>query len=164
VGFIGIIISIPTTKTGDIIGYLFCLLSAICYSFLNVSGRFLSVKESTQTLVFGFNLSIGVLSTILLPFVWQAITIYLIVFFLSLSVVTLFSHLLVIEAYKKCEIKILMPIEYSIVVWTILLGYLCWDEIPTKQSLFGALIIIVCGILVVFRTDQRNNMEGDNEK
>ena len=43
------------------------------------------------------------------------------------------------------------PIQYSQLLWAILYGHLWFDETPTRSVLLGAAIIVLAGLLIVWR-------------
>ena len=49
------------------------------------------------------------------------------------------------QAYRFATIPVLAPFEYTSLIWAGLLGYLIWDEVPTRLTLIGAALIVVSG-------------------
>ena len=49
------------------------------------------------------------------------------------------------QAYRLAPIPVLAPVEYTSLIWAGLLGYLIWDEVPTRLTLIGAALIVVSG-------------------
>lgn len=58
---------------------------------------------------------------------------------------------LLISAYRIGNPSRITPFEYSGLIPTIMLGYLIWDDIPTKNTWIGILIIIGCGLYLFYR-------------
>ena len=56
------------------------------------------------------------------------------------------------QAYRFASIPVLAPVEYTSLVWAGLLGYLIWDEVPTRLTLIGAALIVVSGWYVATAT------------
>ena len=56
------------------------------------------------------------------------------------------------QAYRFASIPVLAPVEYTSLVWAGLLGYLIWDEVPTRLTLIGATLIVVSGWYVATAT------------
>jgi len=58
---------------------------------------------------------------------------------------------LLLSAYRIGNPSRITPFEYSGLIPTIMLGYLIWDDIPTKNTWIGILIIIGCGLYLFYR-------------
>ena len=56
-----------------------------------------------------------------------------------------------INAYRIGNPSRITPFEYSGLIPTMMLGYLIWDDIPTKNTWIGILIIIGCGLYLFYR-------------
>ena len=80
IGFIGVVIAMKPQGGGQMIGYIYCLIGSLAYALLFISGRWLSRTETVISLVFSFNLGLGVVCTLLVPLVWVPMTGMLILF------------------------------------------------------------------------------------
>jgi len=58
---------------------------------------------------------------------------------------------LLLSAYRIGNPSKITPFEYSGLIPTMLLGYLIWDDIPSKNTWIGYLIIIGCGLYLFYR-------------
>ena len=58
---------------------------------------------------------------------------------------------LLLSAYRIGNPSRITPFEYSGLIPTMLLGYLIWDDIPSKNNWIGYLIIVGCGLYLFFR-------------
>ena len=58
---------------------------------------------------------------------------------------------LLLSAYRIGNPSKITPFEYSGLIPTMLLGYLIWDDIPSKNTWIGILIIIGCGLYLFYR-------------
>ena len=48
--------------------------------------------------------------------------------------------------------------EYSLIIWSIITGYLLFNDIPSIRTLIGVLIIIGSGVYIYFREKVRDQM------
>jgi len=151
VGFIGVIIAMNPEGEGDLIGYLYCLLGSISYSVLFISGRWLSRTESVDSLVFGFNLSLTIVGTILTPWVYQSV--HLVDFWpmIAFAALALIGHFFITHAFSLSDVAVIAPLEYTALIWAVLWGYLIWADVPSPQVILGAAIVIGCALFVVYR-------------
>jgi len=61
------------------------------------------------------------------------------------------AFLCVNAAYARAPASIIVPFEYTGLVWATTAGYLFWDEVPGLNTWFGAAIIVASGMLILFR-------------
>ena len=150
-GFAGVLIAVNPTGDGELSAYLLVLCSAFVYSLLLLTGKRLTEQDSIISLVFSFNLMIGVVSTALLPLVWIPVSWTIVSILLLLAFFALCGHYLLTTAFSKAQISAVAPFEYTSLVWATLVGYLFWLDIPSLQVWFGAAIIIASGLYVIHR-------------
>jgi len=65
------------------------------------------------------------------------------------------TSLLVISLRSGGEIAVIIPFRYSIVLWSILIGYFIWGELPALTSVIGILIVVGAGLYTVHREQVR---------
>jgi drug/metabolite transporter (DMT)-like permease len=155
VGFIGVVIAMNPTGSGSVTASLMVLFAAVIYSLIFIWGKKLSHEDSVISLVISTNLGMGIVATALLPWVWVPITSQLFGGFLLIAVVALAAHYSVAAAFARAEISVLAPFEYSMLLWTVTIGFLIWGEIPTSEMWTGATLIIAAGIYVAHRESLR---------
>jgi drug/metabolite transporter (DMT)-like permease len=54
-------------------------------------------------------------------------------------------------AYQRAAAAVIVPFEYTGLIWAVAAGFLIWNEIPELNDLFGAAIIISSGLVILFR-------------
>jgi len=162
IGFIGVIIAMKPQGDGQLIGYIYCLAGSFAYAILFISGRWLSKTESVVSLVFMFNFGLAIVSTLSVPLVWVPMSGELIMIVFLFSVLALSGHLCLTAAFSKAPVGVIAPFEYTALIWTVILGYFIWQDIPALNVVIGAVIIISCGLYVIYRESryrQINNVE-----
>lgn len=151
VGFMGVMIAMDPQGTGRSVGYIYCLIGSLTYALLFISGRLLSKTESVISLVFSFNLGLAVICTLLVPFVWVPMTANLLLIVFLFSMLALSGHVCLTTAFSKAPVGVVAPFEYTGLIWTVLLGYFIWGEVPAYNVFAGAIVIVICGIYVIYR-------------
>ena len=58
---------------------------------------------------------------------------------------------LVFNAYNIASPSLISLFEYSLILYSIIIGYLLFQEVPTLRTLLGASIIVSAGIYIYFR-------------
>ena len=54
-------------------------------------------------------------------------------------------------AYRRAQAAIIVPFEYTGLIWAAAAGYLFWGEVPGANTWSGAAIIIASGLFILFR-------------
>lgn len=65
-----------------------------------------------------------------------------------LGVVAMVAHILVNRSFKHAEAAVVMPFQYSLLVWAILFGALFFADWPRPAMLLGAGLIVVSGLVI----------------
>ena len=150
-GFIGVVIAMDPQGDGELSAYLLVLCSSTMYSFIFLSGKHLSKKDSAISLVFSLILMMGVVSSALLPSVWVPMSWSVIGMIALMTVIAFGAHIAFASAFSRAQVSLLAPFEYTALVWATLIGYLVWADMPTLRMWIGAAIIIGCGLYVIHR-------------
>ena len=116
-GFAGVLIAVNPSGDGELSAYLLVLCSAFVYSLLLLTGKRLTEQDSIISLVFSFNLMIGVVSTALLPLVWIPVSWTIVSILLLLAFFALCGLYLLTTAFSKAQISAVAPFEYTSLVW-----------------------------------------------
>jgi drug/metabolite transporter (DMT)-like permease len=61
------------------------------------------------------------------------------------------SHILLTESYRDAPASVVAPFDYTAMLWSFLLGYFIFGELPSTYVYVGSAIVIVCGLVVIFR-------------
>ena len=56
-----------------------------------------------------------------------------------------------IQAFDRAQASLLAPFNYSKLLWSILLGYIVFGQLPTINTLAGTTLIIAAGLYIVYR-------------
>jgi drug/metabolite transporter (DMT)-like permease len=156
VGFVGVIIAMNPRGGGDLQAYLLVLAATIIYAMIFVSGKHLSRHDSVISLVFSLQLGMGFMATLALPWVWVPVSLVELGQLAVLAVIALFAHYLFAAAFARADVSALAPFEYTALLWATGIGYLVWQDIPTREVWIGAAIIMACGLYVVHRESRRH--------
>ena len=70
---------------------------------------------------------------------------------MATGVTATIAFLLLFTAYSIASPAVVSPFEYSILLWSPLIGWLYFSEIPSLNTVIGILIIISSGIYIFLR-------------
>ena len=86
------------------------------------------------------------LATLALPFVWTQLPdarLWALLGFMGLLATV--GHFILILAYQRAPASRLTPLMYSQIAFGMLAGWLVFDHLPDRWSVFGMVLIAVCG-------------------
>lgn len=133
------------------LGAIIVLASAFVGAVSQVYIRNLVRSEHTAAIVFYFSVSASVLGLLSLPFGWVYPSPAV---FGMLVLAGLFGgvgQLLVTEAYRYADVSVIAPFQYASMLLALVIGYFVFGEAPTLLMLAGASLVIVAGVLIVWR-------------
>jgi drug/metabolite transporter (DMT)-like permease len=71
-----------------------------------------------------------------------------------LGVVAMVAHVCVNRSLKLAPASIVVPYQYTTIVWAVVFGYLVFGDAPDPAMLLGAAIIIGAGLFIFLREQQ----------
>jgi len=147
-GAIGAALVARPDGTLPVAGVLLTLGAALCFAVYQILTRQLSRTETSVSMLFYTALAGAVCMNLALPWLplgplptWpQALLI------LSLGVFGGCGHYLVIQAFRMAPVSTLSPFVYFNLVWTTLLGWIVFGDLPDAWSVAGIAIIAASGM------------------
>jgi drug/metabolite transporter (DMT)-like permease len=64
------------------------------------------------------------------------------------------GQILLTSAYRFADASLIAPFEYASMLLAIIVGYAVFSEVPTGTMLTGAGMIMVAGVLIIWRERQ----------
>lgn len=157
ISFIGVILIVKPTFDFTIIPSIMALLSAIfagmAYTFVRYLGN---RNENPSTIVFVFSVIsvIGMFPLMMMDFVMPNMRELLIL--LSIGVFASFGQFGLTYAYKFSKASEVSIYNYSSIIFTIILGFLFFGEIPDMLTIIGGIIIVLVAIKLYFVFKKEN--------
>src|SRR5690606_12627077 len=93
--------------------------------------------------------SLIVLVTI--PFGWVMPTPTQALFLVGAGIAGGVGQILLTESYRHADMSVVAPFEYTSLVFSILIGYFAFGDVPTWQMLVGGVIVIGSGLFIIWR-------------
>lgn len=155
VGYAGVVIAMSPgfgdTDSDQMLGYVLVLISSLSYALLFVTGRLLSRTESVSSLVLSYNGWVGLVCLLALPWFWQTPSVTQWSLILLFAALALLGHFCITHAFAKSEASVIAPLEYTGVIWAVLLDLIIFRQLAGATTWIGAVVIISCGLYVVHR-------------
>ena len=120
----------------------FSFLMLITRSLRGASDVVLASSQFVGTLVFG---------ALLLPFGWLTPTWPDLSLFAVAGAISVGALLCINRSLKLAPASVVVPYQYSMIVWAVLFGYAVFGDVPTLATLIGAAIIIGAGFYIFLR-------------
>ncbi len=149
VGFVGVLFILRPTPDHFHIAHVTSLLMAFVASLVITSARYLSTSENRWSL----NFYLPVAGIIL--FGYWALSYWMIptrthwLMFIVLGLSQTAALASYIEALRLARPAVIAPLDYVRMIWTLIVGYVIWQEIPDQYTWIGILIIVSSGIYIV---------------
>ena len=150
IGFLSILLVFsPESKSIQVVA-LVALLGSCCGSLSTIFQKLLSKRSSEIQLMIWYSLGISVLSLPFCAYSWKEASLKELIFMITTGLLATSAQYFYIKAYRLSQASFLAPIQYFHIIPILLIGYLIFGEIPSFQTLIGALIIILSliGLLI----------------
>jgi drug/metabolite transporter (DMT)-like permease len=146
-GFAGVLIMLR--PGGDLWSpaLVLLLIGIVCSAISRIMTRQLSATETPEALTFALlvvHVPIGLALLPLLPagpMGWTAVT-----GLVALGVITGLAQTINARAYALAPVSALGPFDYSSMIWAVLLGWICFGEMPHAAAVQGAVVIAAAGL------------------
>ena len=150
VGFLSILLVFSPEKTSIQFIALLALLGSCCGSLSTIFQKFLSKKFSEIQLMVWYSVGISILSLPFCLYTWKDVSLNELIFMVLTGLLATSAQYFYIKAFRLSQASFLAPIQYFHIIPVLIIGYLIFNEIPSYQTLIGALIIILSliGLLI----------------
>ena len=150
VGFLSILLVFSPEKTSIQFIALLALLGSCCGSLSTIFQKFLSKKFSEIQLMVWYSVGISILSFPFCLYTWKEVSLIELIFMVLTGLLATSAQYFYIKAFRLSQASFLAPIQYFHIIPVLIIGYLIFNEIPSYQTLIGALIIILSliGLLI----------------
>lgn len=160
-GLLGVVIVLSPrlTMTGDMsyketLGAVVTLAGASCTAMAMIFVRKLVQEERTSAIVFWFSVTSTLLSLLTLPFGWVMPDARTAALLIAIGLLGGLGQILLTSAYRYADASLVAPFEYVSMLLAIVIGWTIFSEAPTAPMLAGAALIMVAGILIIWRERQ----------
>ena len=160
VGFCGVLIALQPSSETLTWPALIALGGSLSFAVLMVITRFLrgasdvvlTSSQFTGTLVLGL---------VLLPFGWVAPDAGGVALFVAAGCISVGALLCLNRSLKLAPASVVVPYQYTMIIWAVAFGYLVFGEMPAWTTMAGAAIIIAAGFYIFLREQRRPAMRAE---
>jgi len=149
VGFAGVLIA---CKPGDFnhaeaIGL--ALLAACFWAASMILIRQIALKESTLVQMMTSSFAFVVMTAPMMLWVWRMPDPTQLALMASIGALGAVAQYFLIEGIKRAPASVVSPLEFTALVWSFVLGYAIWHNVPGLNVFAGAGLILLSGALIV---------------
>jgi drug/metabolite transporter (DMT)-like permease len=151
-GFVGVLIVVqPGGSTLPVHGVAVGLMASIVVSAVNITLRQIGRTEGAMTTVFWFTILLMVPLGLAMPLMGQTHDSYTFGILLALGLLGGLAQLTSTAALRLAPVSVVLPIDYSSLIWAALVGWLIFQAVPSPTLWLGAPLIIGSGLYIVLR-------------
>ena len=161
VGFIGTLIVIRPGFGTMHPAIFFVFIAASLFAARQVLSRHLSSSDNTSTTMAYTALAGSGLLSLLIPFFWQwpVAPLHLLLFG-TIAFSAALSEIFVVKALEITQAVTLAPVQYSLIIWGTMYGFLVFGQLPDYWTWVGTAIIIAGGYYTFYRERVRKQNPG----
>ena len=151
VGFAGVLLIIQPGPDGFNSWVIFALLAALGSASRDIITRRLGTHDSAATVMFYTSIIALIAGAVTLPFgthwpdpgQWGL--------FILGGIMVTFAHLLIVMSLQMAAAAVVSPLKYLSLVWSALIGFMVWGDIPGPMKMTGAALVVLAGLFIFYR-------------
>ncbi len=150
VGFVGVLL-ITNPTTGIEWPMLLMLGAAFGWALVANATRILGETENTSTMLFHTLLGFAVTMVIPQFWVWQSIDLNTLLLIIAVAFFGVIAQFCLTKAYAIASPSLIAPFEYTALIWSSILGFIIWGDIPDIYAITGTGLIVASGLYIIHR-------------
>jgi drug/metabolite transporter (DMT)-like permease len=156
-GFIGVLVALRPGDGGLAPAVLVSLVGSLAFAGMILTARALRSRPDTA-LVFWQTLGVALAGLVAAPMGWIAPSPGDFCLLALLGVVALGGHLAIARSLKLADAATITPLQYTLLFWGIIFGWIVFGDVPDRALLAGAAIIVASGLVIWFRETRARRM------
>ncbi|WP_105415360.1 DMT family transporter [Neorhizobium sp. T25_27] len=158
IGFVGVVIALRPSSEMLAWPSVFGLIGSLSFALTLVLNRWL--RATTDATLVTWQTIAGLIAGIFLSIGhWSPFNTGELLALLLLGVVACIAHLLITRSLKLAPASVLAPLQYTLLVWAVILGWLFFGDLPDAQTWIGAGIIVIAGLFIFHRGNLKQDVE-----
>ncbi len=160
VGFVGVLIALRPSAAMLSWPSIFGLGGSLAFALTLVLSRRLR-QTSDATLVAWQTVAALATGIVLSIGNWRSASTLDYAAMLALGVVAGSAHMMITRSLKLAPASLLAPLQYSLLIWAIALGFLFFGDIPDAQIIVGSVVIVLAGLFIFHRKNLTDTIPKD---
>jgi len=152
VGLVGVLVVLRPTGAGMFtLAGMAVLGAAVCYAAAAITVRLMAQRDGTQAMVFWFMVILAAGAGVLSFREWTPIRAQDWWIVAGIGITGTLAQVALTEAFRVGEASLVAPLEYTALLWGVLLDLTLWRTLPDTVTWIGAAIIIISGLYLLRR-------------
>ncbi|HEX7923387.1 MAG TPA: DMT family transporter [Bradyrhizobium sp.] len=153
VGFCGVLIALRPSAQTISWPAMIALGGSLSFAVLMLITRSL---RATPDIVLATSQFVGtfILGLVLSPIGWVTPSAGSLVLFFTAGIISVAALLCVNRSLKLAPASVVVPYQYSMIVWAVIFGFVVFGDVPSWATIIGAAIIIAAGLYIFVREQQ----------
>jgi drug/metabolite transporter (DMT)-like permease len=147
-GFAGVLCIIRPGTADFSWALLIPVAAAFASSMRDMLSRILARTDSSISILFWSSLVMMAGAALSAPLGWTEVGLAAALLFLLGGFVNFCAQFLLIEAYRFSRAAVVAPFKYSSLLWTAVLGFAIWGDLPGGWVWAGAAVLVVSGLWI----------------
>jgi drug/metabolite transporter (DMT)-like permease len=150
VGFVGVLIACKPDVRAPAGAIGLALLAAALWAGSMILIRQIALQESTSVQMMTSSFCFVVLIGPAMLWFWKMPDLSQFILMASIGILGAGAQFLLIEGIKRAPASVVSPLEFTALVWSFVLGYAIWGDVPAINVFGGAALILASGALIIF--------------
>lgn len=169
VGFLGVLVMLSPyigeapRGEGAALGAFLAIAGAFTVGVAMTQVRHMSKTESTSSLVFYFSVTCSLCGLATLPWGWVMPGAYEFALMVAMGLLGGIGQILITESYRHAPASMVAPFSYTSMIYSVVIGYFAFAEVPEPIVLAGAVVVIAAGLFVIWR-ERKLGLDRSEEK
>jgi len=156
VGMAGVLVMLrPSAAQWITLGGVAALAAAICYSLSVISVRILTRTDTTESMVFWVMAMLAVGAGVLAVPAWVPVQPEHVPWLVGIGFVGAGGQHFITEAFRHAPASVVVPFEYTALLWGVALDFAIWSVLPGMVTLAGGAVVIAAGLYLARREATR---------
>lgn len=138
-------------STSETLGAVIVLMGAVLTALAQVFVRKLVATETTAAIVLWFTITSSILSLLTIPWGWVTPSWTIAALLILAGLLGGIGQIFLTSSYRFADASLVAPFDYTSMLLALAIGYFIFDEVPTGTMLTGAGIVILAGVLIIWR-------------
>jgi len=161
-GFVGVMIALGPTGGAFSPHALVAIAGSLSFSIFMVCTRL--VRGTSDVVLVGTQVIAALIfGAVTAPFTWVPVSWFDAGLLALLGAVAMTAFLCINRSISLAPASVVVPYQYTSIVWAVLLGYIFFGDVPSRNVVIGAGIIIAAGFYIFIREQRRAKPPSFNE-
>ena len=158
IGFCGVLIALRPSAQSVSWPAMIALGGSLAFALLMLITRSL---RATPDIVLASSQFAGtfLLGALMSPFGWVTPSAGSLMLFVAAGATSVVALLCVNRSLKLAPASVVVPYQYSMIVWAVIFGFVVFGDMPSWATILGAVIIIGAGLYIFLREQQLGREE-----